>query len=145
MTEIVPGAAPALGMSLSVEIGKGRNLVFQSHVDRDCELEVVNDFLDKINAAADRQMAKCAVEELRHRYNNQKMVLQQLTTDFYKIEEREADAERKWNADPRRHGQWKRSEREEQHRAQIKTTMERVNAETEELKRMLDEAEKAAI
>lgn len=135
---------PAIGISLSVEVGKGRNLVFQSHIDRDCETLVINDLLDKLNVAAERQMARCAIEDLRHRLAMAKLTLQNVTTDYYKIEEREAEAERKWNADPRRHGQWKRSDREEQHRAQIQTILERTNKEVEEYKRLLDEAEKAA-
>lgn len=136
---------PAIGMSLSIEIGRGRSIVFQSHIERDSDLPAINSLLDKITAAADRQQAKCAVEDLRHRYQLQKSALENLMLDFYKIEEREAKEEREWNADPRRHGQWKRSEKEETHRSQMQSALRRTDEETKELKRLLDEAEQAAI
>lgn len=67
MSETVPTPVPALGMSLSVDIAPGANVVFQTHLDRECLVEDIDDLLGKAMTAANRQRAafealKCCVE-----------------------------------------------------------------------------------
>ena len=47
----------ALGISINAQVDQGRVLVFQTHVDADMSAEKLDELLDKLNVAADRQAA----------------------------------------------------------------------------------------
>ena len=56
--------APALGMSIQVDLGAGRIATLQTHIASDCTLMSLNALLDKMTAAGDRQRAHYKLEEL---------------------------------------------------------------------------------
>ena len=47
----------ALGVSINAQVDQGRVIVFQTHVDADMSAEKLDELLDKLNVAADRQAA----------------------------------------------------------------------------------------
>ena len=60
--EATKAPAPALGFSITANLGKDRQLVLQTHVGNDCDLGALNAMLDKLAAAADRQKAIADLE-----------------------------------------------------------------------------------
>jgi hypothetical protein len=58
---------PALGFSLQIQLDKTqqRQIVFQSHLPLDAEPDEVNKVLDKVVAAAERQIKKQRLVDLR--------------------------------------------------------------------------------
>lgn len=56
--------APALGMSIQVDLGSGRVATLQTFVDSTCSVREVNAMLDKMTSAGDRQRAHYKIEEL---------------------------------------------------------------------------------
>lgn len=56
--------APALGMSLQVDLGLGRTATLQTFVASDAPQRTVNEMLDKLTRAGDRQRAHYRLEEL---------------------------------------------------------------------------------
>lgn len=137
--------APALGFSLQIGIGKDRQIVFQSHLDQDAPLQKLNLLLDKINAAADRQIARTAIEDHKRLIAQREAALRNLKLDFVMIEERERLQEAAWNQDSRRHGNWKRDDKQDKHRQEMLALIDRYEqSELPELHRQLAEIEKAA-
>lgn len=57
-------AAPALGMSLQVDLGAGRVCTLQTFLPNDCDAVALNQMLDKMTAAGARQRAAYRIEEL---------------------------------------------------------------------------------
>jgi len=56
---------PMLGLSLNGELPGKRSFVIQGHIERDCEVKVLNAVLDKMRVAMDRQFAFGALEQLK--------------------------------------------------------------------------------
>lgn len=56
---------PSIGLSYTVELPGKKALVMQSFVDRDCAKPELDAVLDKLRAAADRQFAFGAVQQLK--------------------------------------------------------------------------------
>jgi hypothetical protein len=57
---------PSIGISFSIQMGQtGRSLVMQTFVARDGDVKQLNDALDKMRAAADRQVAVLALEKVK--------------------------------------------------------------------------------
>lgn len=113
--------AAAIGISLSIDVGKGCNIVFQTHVPQVSEAGYLNDVLDKLQAAAERQHAKVQLAEAEFQLDHDRRIFEQITTDFAAIELREHEAREKFyegrKVNDRR--DWKRSPSEEQHRTQM--------------------------
>lgn len=83
MTEAVE---PAIGMSYSVQVGDGRSLVFQGHIERDAPLEDLNGLVDKLRVAADRQVAFGKVEGLEKDIELQQRLEMQLREGIAAVE-----------------------------------------------------------
>ena len=62
--------ARALGISVNAQVDAGRQIVFQTHIDVDTSQEDLDALLDKLNVAADRQVAFYEIpvleKELQH-------------------------------------------------------------------------------
>lgn len=134
---------PALGISFQCEVGQGRQIVFQTHMDSEAPLPWINAILDKLNAAVERQTAKIAVEQLEHQRNLRKATLTTLQADYSMIEARKVKDRDTWVSEGRR-GPYKESDKELTHKQQMKNALERAEAEVKEFERMLEEAKQKA-
>jgi hypothetical protein len=56
---------PSIGISYRVALIGSRELVLQSFVDRDCEVSRLNELLDKLRDASERQYAYGKIEEIK--------------------------------------------------------------------------------
>jgi hypothetical protein len=126
-----------------MEVGKGKNLVFQTLIRQNSNGEF-NSLLDKLMASADRQMARCSLDELKHQWELRKLRLSNMMTDMIAIEMREKNTEDEWNKDTRRRGPWKRSPAEDKHYDEMKSAIERADSEVKEFERLYKEAQAAA-
>jgi hypothetical protein len=123
----VSGELPQyIEISLTVDVSKGRALGFRTAIDRESSLAWMNTLLDKINAAADRQMAVYELDALEFQLRHDKRVFEQCTTDYFAIEQRIA---REWATDTRRKGDPKLTAKEEQEKTNAKSMMERMQAQ----------------
>lgn len=78
----LPEPAPALGMSIQVDLGAGRVCTLQSHVASDCSIAELNDLLDKMTQAGDRQRAHYKLEELHRDLAKQEKDKVQCEVDY---------------------------------------------------------------
>ena len=62
---VYSGKDIALGISVQLSIGEKRGIGVQTHVTRDCPPEELNNILDKVMKALDRQNAKYRMHELQ--------------------------------------------------------------------------------
>ena len=67
---VYSGKDIALGISVQLSIGEKRGIGVQTHVTRDCPPEELNNILDKVMKALDRQNAKYRMHELQALRNN---------------------------------------------------------------------------
>lgn len=97
------GGEPAIGVSYSVQVGDGRNLVFQSHVPQSYTAEELNLFVDKLREVADRNVAFGKLEARDHEIEvkkgiarNAKMNLQMLDAKAQTLQSVSADQTRRY-------------------------------------------------
>lgn len=81
---IVPGTA--LGISFQIGLGDGKQLVFQVHVDAESEPKALNDVLDKIRLAGERQAAFSDLEQLEKVLEQHYDGLKNLETQYAEVE-----------------------------------------------------------
>lgn len=74
-------AAPALGFSIQVDLGAGRNAVLQTHLPNDASLDDINAMLDKMSSAADRQKARYDIDALTRTLEADEKMLAQARED----------------------------------------------------------------
>lgn len=117
---------PAIGISIQVDVAKGRAMVFQTHIGRDVSLAELNALLDRMNVAADRQLAIYELEALDFQLRHDQRILEQCTTDFFAIEAR---VQHEWNNDPRRRGSLKLTAKEEQEKKNAESMIARMKAQ----------------
>ena len=80
--------APAIGISLSLNIEGGRSLVFQTHVPQDCGQEHIDGVLDKCQKAASRQVSYSTIEKYEEQVGVHEKMLVQLKAAKRKIDEK---------------------------------------------------------
>src|SRR6516162_3136886 len=134
----------ALGISLNIDVGRGKNFVLQTHVPRDGQNGMWNDTLDRMMEAAQRQVARCSLPDLKAQWELRKLRLSQMETDFIGLNMREESLAAEWNKDNRRRGPWKRPHQEQTHRDEMVVNIARVKQEITEYERLYKEAEEAA-
>lgn len=144
-------AAPALGMSLQVDLGAGRVCTLQTFVAADCSLPTLNRMLDKMTSAGARQRAAYKIEELERDLEKLLKEQEQHQEDLDNIDaeyvaaqaKRETDASKaltaadtymaraKEAAEARgvRNFDLKKGSREEQHVSQIRNGVEKLKGE----------------
>lgn len=94
--------APALGFSMQVDLGAGRVATLQTFLPNDCPLGELNEMLDKMTRAGDRQRAHYKIEELERDLEQSVRQHQQHQEDLDRIDaayekrqaERKAEAEK---------------------------------------------------
>jgi hypothetical protein len=93
----VAPVAPALGISMSTELGVGRNLVLQTHVSSDCAPADLKQLLDKLATASDQQRerydAQLRLTALKELEEQQSRQYERFSSDFKRLEaKREQEA-----------------------------------------------------
>lgn len=88
---VAPVTEPATGITLSVALAEGRSLVLQTFLPRDAALGDHHALLDKLGIAVDRQNAKYRLEGLKANLEVHNKTLEQLQSDYVRIEERASD------------------------------------------------------
>jgi len=78
--------APALGMSIQVDLGSGRVATLQTFVDSTCSIFELNAMLDKMTHAGDRQRAHYKIEELERDLKQEQKLLAQHADDLARID-----------------------------------------------------------
>ena len=80
----------ALGVSINAQVDQGRVIVFQTHVDADIGAEELDNLLDKLNVAADRQAAFYEIPQLKKAVRLEKDRLNLATHNIATMEEKKA-------------------------------------------------------
>ncbi|MDE2469774.1 MAG: hypothetical protein KGL35_13810 [Bradyrhizobium sp.] len=87
------GAAPGLGFSMQVDLGAGRVCTLQTFLPNDCTLPELNQMLDKMTAAGDRQRAHYQIEGLQRDLKQFRKEQEQGVEDLEKIKRDHQDAQ----------------------------------------------------
>lgn len=117
--------APAIGFSISVQIGEKQSIVAQTHVDQSASLSEINAVIDKVQAAMERQKLKVDLADWRKKLAFDEKKLRQIQEDFTRLEENHARA---WESKGKR-GEFKLGLKEEADRRNAQSTIERYQQE----------------
>lgn len=80
----------ALGISINAQVDQGRQIIFQTHVDADTTQEQLDELLDKLNVACDRQAAFYEIPGLQKAVRAEQDRLNLFTSNLGVMEERKA-------------------------------------------------------
>lgn len=122
MSDIGQLPSPAIGISLSVDVAKGRNLVFQTHLEQSSPLAFINEQLDKLNSAADRQQAIYEIEGYEFQLHHDEKRLAVFTNQLNEIAIRESNKAAEW-ANSDRRGEYRTSEPELKRAAELRQSL----------------------
>ena len=73
--------APAIGFSISVQIGEKQSIVAQTHIDQSASLSEINATIDKVQAALERQKLKVDLADWRKKLAYDEKKLRQIKED----------------------------------------------------------------
>lgn len=136
-TENEAGSVPALGVSYSIALDASRNVVMQTHLSRDDTAAVIDELLDKLIAAGERQAAALRLKDLRRQKSLQEKQLRRVSEDLVRIDEQSQNA---FKTSGKR-GDYRRSSNEEAHRGNVLVTQERFKEEITALDHMIADCE----
>lgn len=128
---------PAIGISMEVEVSKGRRLVLQTHVARDAPIGELNGTLDKINTASDRQVAYYELDALRFQLEHDERVLKQFRDNYVLLEQTALSS---WERRGKR-GPVELSDREQKGKMEAETSIERMTTQIGAVKARIAEFE----
>jgi hypothetical protein len=119
---------PAIGISFQVGVAETKQIVFQCFVPMDCAPRDLNDALDKLRNAAERQEAYATLPKLRAQLEDFERVHRNAIEDMARLDaERQAAAEARYAANQGRRGE-KMNAQQLQH--EQKALADKANAET---------------
>lgn len=132
---------PAIGISLNVQIDNKRTLCLQSHCDATASASELNDLLDKIGTAADRQQAKYELEGLEFQLAQNRKLYPRAVEDFAVVQERH---DKDW-ARRNRRGAVELTPQQEQEKRNAENLISRIKGEIEALEiRIAEQKQKIA-
>jgi len=138
MTEAVQQPAPALGVSLSVNLSATHALVMQTHVPADCSNPELDSLLDRMTRAADRQSAKYKLVDLRKGLELHETTLDRAVRDLNDLDARHrADYDKRGKA-----GDFRLDARQAADRENTLKSIQRFKEEIAKLKLEIENAEK---
>lgn len=79
-------ATPAIGISISHQLGETQNVVMQAHVPADCDNRELDEILDKMFRASQRQRAKSLLPEKRKTLERLKTVHERAAEDIVRLD-----------------------------------------------------------
>lgn len=121
----------ALGFSYSITLDDKRSLVLQTHMPLDCAAADLNNALDKMSRAADRQAARYMIKALQKSLGMQKKQLRRVTEDL----QRQDDVNRSKFVAANKKGEYRLSNEQEAHRNNVLVTQERFKEEIADIER----------
>jgi len=134
--------APAIGVSFQIDLGTGRTIVMQTHVDQDAGQGSIDVLLDKMGAAAERQRVhyghvakKEALEQLLEQQQRQ---YDAFSRDFMRLEDERAAREAE-HAEGGRRGPYKAPPNEESQRKNARVTLENAKQDMDKTRRQIAE------
>lgn len=128
--------SPALGVSYSVQLDDKRNIVAQTYVPVDCTPVELDAILNKVGDAVDRQAAKYSIKALERSLRMQQKQLKRVTEDLAFQDDKNQNAFRAAG----KKGQFRLTNEQETHRANVFITQTRFQEEIDDLKREIAEA-----
>lgn len=131
------GSMPALGFSYSVTLDDKRSIVLQTHIPIDATVDALNEILDKMRQATDRQAAHFRIADLKRSLHMQQKQLRRVTEDLHNID---AQQQASFTTSGKK-GQFRLTSEQEKHRQNVLITQQRFNEEIEEIKREIKAAE----
>ena len=134
---------PAIGISLSYDLGGGANLVFQTHVPQIADARFVDDTLDKLRTSANRQQAFYSIEKQEFDLQQEKRLFELAAADFARVEQQYEEEKQKWYGSGRK-GDYKLDERQSKHREQMLENLKRLKFTIETATERLEELKKKA-
>lgn len=127
----------ALGISFKSVLHDTRELVFQTHVPLDMAPEALNNVLDKLHKAAERQQAKVLLPPLRENLERNKTLLTRMLEDRNNLDEK---GRAKHTAEGRR-SDYKRSATDQTHYDNSVITEGRYREEIERFEKAIADQE----
>jgi len=137
MSESAPGTVPALGISLNYALGDGRSLVLQTHIPSDQIGKPLDDTLDGLLKAVERQAAKFEIEALKKNLEASERQLLQTTED---LNTHESSVQAGWEASNRK-GTYKATPQQDAATRNFKTTQKRLIDEIAKINELIKERE----
>lgn len=131
------GVAPALGISMNVQVDGNRQLVFQTHVGRDDPPQVLHAALDTIAKAADRQVARYMLVSLRKELARHKKALADQIEDTERVN---ADNKARWEEGGRK-GPYKLDAKEKAALANILISKQKYQKEIADIEQQITDTE----
>lgn len=139
VTGVSPDVA-ALGFSYSITLDDKRQLVLQTHLPLDGSVGDLNNALDKMSRAADRQAAKYLAKALRRSLAMQTKQLRRVTEDLA----HQDDASQLAFKASGKKGVYRLNDQQEANRRNVLVTQERFKEEIADIERELKETEAIA-
>jgi hypothetical protein len=109
-----------------------REIVFQTHVDRDAPLDALHALADKVYAVIDRQIAKTELVECQERIEGATRRITMAQTTLEKLD----DSSRKRYEESNKRGEWHPDKLPPQERSQRENTVVSIDRDTTEIKQM---------
>lgn len=128
---------PALGFSYNVKLDDKREIVLQTHLPIDATVGALNEILDKMRQAAERQAAHFRIADLKRSLHMQQKQYRRVSEDLISIDAQQQAA---FTASGKK-GQFRLTNEQENHRRNVLITQQRFVEEVEEIKREIAAAE----
>lgn len=125
MTEQLRAVVPSIGVSFNFKIDDRREIVAQTHIDRDASAEQVDGILDKVRTALERQKTISDLADFHTKLEYDELKLKQLKEDFVRIDQRHRSD---WENSSRR-GDFKLGPKEQGERNNALSTIDRYEQE----------------
>lgn len=129
--------APALGISMNVQVDGNRQLALQTFVGRDDPPSVLNAALDRITKAVDRQVAKYMLVSLKKELHQHRKALEDQTKDKARVDQ--ANRER-WEETGRK-GAYKLDPKEKAALANIEASKQKYESEIADIEQRIKDKE----
>jgi hypothetical protein len=82
---IVP-AIPVVGVNYTMQVGDGKTVVFQTHIDRDVTQGDLDALLDKFRRSCDRQVGYSKLESVQSQIEHHETQIAQLTAGIKSVD-----------------------------------------------------------
>lgn len=123
----------ACAITITSQVGSNRSIVVQTYLDRDAEIGIYHEVVDKLNKVVDRQEAKLQIDSIEADLKRMRDNYARQVHDFQQVE---LHAEEAWGKRGKR-GAFKLSETEERNKKQAEQNIEAGKANIKHLEDLL--------
>lgn len=141
-----PAVPSLMRVAVTSNLGKESQISFEFTVPVIAEAGMLNGILDRAREAAIRQQSKYELEATEFQLGHDQRLYEQLATDLAAVELREDKVRTAFYADrrPNDRREWKRGEREEQHRSQVVEQLSRMKLQIATVQARIEDLKKKA-